>query len=62
MGVMMQTGDFYCPSCGKTWSEELPPMWTMFDFWPTCCGIHASLLTVPDLEEILAALRAPRLS
>ena len=60
MGVVMNLAEFCCPSCGKAWKEELPPLWTMFDFWPSCCGIHASLLTVSELEDILQSLREAR--
>ena len=44
---------FTCGQCRHVWYEELPDLWTFFDLWPKCCGIHAFLV---DTTEALAAL------
>ena len=32
----LRYGLFECPTCKHEWTEDLPPMWSAFDMWPTC--------------------------
>lgn len=29
-------GLYVCPSCGLKWADDLPPIWTGRDCWPSC--------------------------
>jgi hypothetical protein len=37
--------------CGAEWADDLPPLWTGMDCWPTCrcCGQDAQLVSVLEL-------------
>jgi hypothetical protein len=46
-----ERGELLCGECGRTFIENLPPLFTWFDLWRKCCGRFVYLIAPEDRPE-----------